>query len=127
MGWTHLSYKDFKDFFGDLGLTVWVKFNWLAEVPDGFDKIRLDQVTWTRYSTTSIFYSAGVPKESGNYQLLCSRYETEVILDDFRNIQDMHITANALNVTVYIRDDRFNNAAAFKASLTGVWLIYKKA
>lgn len=29
----HLSYKQFKDIFGDLGLTKWVKFNWLGEAP----------------------------------------------------------------------------------------------
>lgn len=29
----HLSYKDFKAQFGDLGLTKWVKYNWLGEVP----------------------------------------------------------------------------------------------
>lgn len=32
----HLSYRQFKNIFGDWGVTVWVKFNWLSNgLPDG--------------------------------------------------------------------------------------------
>lgn len=36
MALEHLSYRQFKNIFGDLGVTAWIKFNWLSNgLPDG--------------------------------------------------------------------------------------------
>lgn len=54
----HISYRQFKNIFGDLGLTAWVKYNWLSNgLPDGeyngITKVTFEDISdWSFVSDT---------------------------------------------------------------------------
>lgn len=56
----HLSYRQFKNIFGDWGVTAWVKFNWLSNgLPDGtyngITKVTLDGTGFSYHSSGVIY------------------------------------------------------------------------
>lgn len=128
MGWQHLSYNDFKDFFGDLGLTAWVKFNWLAEVPDGFNKVDLGTLEWTYYETYQYFYTdieGAEGNDSGDAKIMCAMYENK--FGSTSSMPNMTMQLRATGPTLYVKNESYTSASAFAEGMKGVWLIYKKA
>lgn len=65
----HLSYRHFKNIFGDLGVTAWTKFNWFSNgLPDGeyngITKVTLKRnIQWVGYDYPSGFgiYVRSIP------------------------------------------------------------------
>ena len=56
---THLSYSQFAGIYGDLGVTEWVKYNWLADywkelTPDGYERVQYLESTGTQYIDTGV-------------------------------------------------------------------------
>jgi len=55
----HLSYRQFKNIFGDLGVTAWTKFNWLSNgLPDG-EYNGITKVTYTALPNNAVAQVGG--------------------------------------------------------------------
>lgn len=135
--WKHLSYREFEDLFGDLGLTTWVKFNWLAEVPDGYGKIDLgdsSKVYWTK-SSDGVFLTQSINYTTADNSVLpiCFKYTPKSVAagnaDAYTkgNMTCCYRTGATFD-RFYVRDDALfaGTAEAFGKANKGVWLIYKK-
>lgn len=137
--WKHLSYRQFEDFFGDLGLTAWVKFNWLAEVPDGYDKVDLSTLNWIKSSSIDGAYFADIVplnyKFSSDVKALCTKYEfvgtrtgTSGMASDPAQCTALYFVTGNPARQIFIKDTTIVfNVDKLKKATKNVWFIFEKA
>lgn len=124
---SHISYNEFKNRFGDLGITKYTRALYLEEGCEEIGVIDLgDVTTWSYYPNYRGFYTTtlqDILKGSSAYV-----YDYEFVSDsefDSRVADDHHFTIN-VNGMLKIRSYDIMNPTDFKASLKGKKLLYKK-
>ena len=74
----HLSYNEFKNIFGDLGITEWTKYNWLDNnfnLPSNLVRVEYVQTTSSSYIDTGI---KGTPTLSMEYNARLVSFDSSV-------------------------------------------------
>ena len=139
----HLSYNEFKDKFGNLGITEWVKYNWIgwsqdktgemlrrhlsdiAEIDyDDTAVVDLGALNWLRQNAYGKyeFFTFDISNIKNNTQnILCILY-TIGIRNNLQNNQ-MSLSGG----TFVIRNDEYTDTSQFKQAMSGVLLAYEKA
>lgn len=112
----HLSYRQFKNIFGDWGVTAWVKFNWLSNgLPDGtyngITKVTINQLPSTARITSrqnAFYFPYSNPiafgEDNSIYPYWLSNYET-ISANGIGNTDKTLISySSSSNVTIRIKD-----------------------
>lgn len=123
---SHITYNEFKNRFGDLGITKYTKAMWLEAGCEEIGVIDLGDVTnWTYYANYKGFYTTTLQdtlKGSSAYT-----YDYGFVSDasfDSSVADDHHFTIN-VNGMLKIRSYDITNPSDFKAYLKGKKLLYK--
>lgn len=141
----HLSYKEFKNKFGDLGITEWVKYNWIgwsqdktgyylrkhlsetAEIAfDDIDVVDLGTLEWEYQSEYSRFKAPLPELRIANIRTLdfnCLLYNTSYA-PSISEVADKSVYNGSNDAVIYIHDSSYTNATIFKSAMSGVLLAY---
>ena len=94
------------------------------------DKVGVDMATlnWTYWNASgkNIFYLSISDKKAGLTNLLCSRYGV-LQSGSSGNLENGQIVGHATDKYVYVRDDAYTTAQAFKTAVSGQTLVYELA
>ena len=120
------------DYTTDLGQTV---YGGTLDVVSGeltvtMAAVDMGTLTWVTASTSggiSGFATSDLTlRKAGAFNLLCSAYATATSGHGWgANMRDKTIVGLSNGRNVYIRDDDYTDAAAFKAAMNGVQLVYE--
>ena len=83
----------------------------------------LQDWAWAYFSVSGVFRTTNAPAK--NMNLLCSSYAVEGNYVPWGDMLDFHIQAGPTDVVV--KDSRYTDVPTFKASLSGVQLVYELA
>ena len=90
--------------------------------------VDMGSLIWSRHGTyTDIFVSADLTdKALGNFNLISSSYKTSEA-ESLAGMQNDEIKGNTTYVNVYVKDNNYTDAEAFKTAVTGQTICYELA
>ncbi len=88
MALVHLSYSEFKNIYGDLGLTYWAKYNWLSEanwyslevLPKDYEKVAYIESTGEQYIDSGVVLNDKNFKIEVNFEEALKTSEEQAIV-----------------------------------------------
>ena len=88
--------------------------------------VDLGTLDWTKQTSSAwnCFSASLQTKKNGAYNMTCAKYAVGVL---YNNDVEKVVSGNANNQNVYIRDSVYEDAAAFKTAMSGVYLVYELA
>lgn len=89
-----------------------------------YGMVDLGTLTWA-LNSGSTFWGIPTGKLAGLDNFVCSDYATTTA--DIASMANCTTTGRSINQRVYIRDDRYTDAATFKTAMSGVQLVYELA
>lgn len=138
----HLSYKEFKNKFGDLGITEWVKYNWIGWSSDKvayYLRLHLSEIAEIDFDDTGVvdlgtldweYYGSGAtaylqtqinPLGVRNSYITTLTYTNSPITSTTETDKLMYFYGDVFR----IKDSDYTNATTFKTAMSGVLLAYE--
>lgn len=93
--------------------------------------VDLGTLTWEKVTTSGVtaFNSALSAKKFGAFNVICGKYPTIVTGQGWGtgNTPDKTVCGVSYERDIFIRDDAYTDATAFKTAMSGVYLVYELA
>lgn len=89
--------------------------------------VDLGSLEWYKNVAYNVFYtsSTALPKKAGRTNILCQKYT--IVDKSYTTLSNKEIAGESQTQGINIKDDDYSTAGDFKASVSGVYLIYELA